>query len=84
MENHRTDSIPNDSYPVKSDRLLGCSIDGVIAPVLRRRLTRRRSSLQIVAGLRIATSIIDACSYHPRRAMRAVTGKSHPTSPYSY
>jgi len=22
MENHRTDSIPNDSYPVKSDRLL--------------------------------------------------------------
>jgi hypothetical protein len=23
MENHRTDSIPNDSYPVKSDRLLG-------------------------------------------------------------
>jgi hypothetical protein len=26
MENHRTDSIPNDSYPVKSDRLLGLSI----------------------------------------------------------
>src|ERR1019366_9899163 len=25
MENHRTDSIPNDSYPVKSDRLLGQS-----------------------------------------------------------
>jgi len=24
MENHRTDSIPNDSYPVKSDRLLVC------------------------------------------------------------
>jgi hypothetical protein len=23
MENHRTDSTPNDSYPVKSDRLLG-------------------------------------------------------------
>ena len=23
MENHRTNSIPNDSYPVKSDRLLG-------------------------------------------------------------
>src|SRR5258708_26306942 len=23
MENHRPDSIPNDSYPVKSDRLLG-------------------------------------------------------------
>jgi hypothetical protein len=23
MENHLTDSIPNDSYPVKSDRLLG-------------------------------------------------------------
>src|ERR1035437_6362112 len=23
MENHRTDSIPTDSYPVKSDRLLG-------------------------------------------------------------
>ena len=23
MENHCTDSIPNDSYPVKSDRLLG-------------------------------------------------------------
>jgi hypothetical protein len=22
MENHRTDSTPNDSYPVKSDRLL--------------------------------------------------------------
>jgi hypothetical protein len=22
MENHRTDSIPNDTYPVKSDRLL--------------------------------------------------------------
>jgi hypothetical protein len=22
MENHRTDSIPTDSYPVKSDRLL--------------------------------------------------------------
>jgi hypothetical protein len=25
MENHRTDSIPNDSYPVKSDRLLDTS-----------------------------------------------------------
>src|SRR5450830_329923 len=25
MENHRTDSIPNDSYPVKSDRLLGAA-----------------------------------------------------------
>src|ERR1019366_953375 len=26
MENHRTDSIPNDSYPVKSDRLLDRSV----------------------------------------------------------
>src|SRR5450756_534022 len=26
MENHRTDSIPNDSYPVKSDRLLGSHV----------------------------------------------------------
>jgi hypothetical protein len=26
MENHRTDSIPNDSYPVKSDRLLAGDI----------------------------------------------------------
>jgi hypothetical protein len=26
MENHRTDSIPNDSYPVKSDRLLAMEI----------------------------------------------------------
>jgi hypothetical protein len=31
MENHRTDSIPNDSYPVKSDRLLG-RIDGASDP----------------------------------------------------
>jgi hypothetical protein len=28
MENHRTDSIPNDSYPVKSDRLLGVTVIG--------------------------------------------------------
>src|SRR5258708_6772494 len=28
MENHRTDSIPNDSYPVKSDRLLAPFIEG--------------------------------------------------------
>ncbi|HEY4981017.1 MAG TPA: hypothetical protein VII24_03530, partial [Pseudolabrys sp.] len=27
MENHRTDSIPNDSYPVKSDRLLDEQLD---------------------------------------------------------
>src|SRR5665811_1908114 len=33
MENHRTDSIPNDSYPVKSDRLLGSIFaGGRIAP----------------------------------------------------
>jgi hypothetical protein len=36
MENHRTDSIPNDSYPVKSDRLLGvtdyiCVNDSVLS-----------------------------------------------------
>jgi hypothetical protein len=29
MENHRTDSIPNDSYPVKSDRLLGKEVRGL-------------------------------------------------------
>jgi hypothetical protein len=28
MENHRTDSIPNDSYPVKSDRLLERRMEG--------------------------------------------------------
>jgi hypothetical protein len=27
MENHRTDSIPNDSYPVKSDRLLAACFE---------------------------------------------------------
>jgi hypothetical protein len=31
MENHRTDSIPNDSYPVKSDRLLELRVDAAIA-----------------------------------------------------
>jgi TRAP-type mannitol/chloroaromatic compound transport system substrate-binding protein len=30
MENHRTDSIPNDSYPVKSDRLLGFYSSGPV------------------------------------------------------
>src|SRR5258708_15533748 len=29
MENHRTDSIPNDSYPVKSDRLLERCMGGL-------------------------------------------------------
>jgi hypothetical protein len=32
MENHRTDSIPNDSYPVKSDRLLGVRFQ-IVCPV---------------------------------------------------
>jgi hypothetical protein len=36
MENHRTDSIPNDSYPVKSDRLLVCALVGIAAPIVSR------------------------------------------------
>jgi len=38
MENHRTDSIPNDSYPVKSDRLLG--IEKPSSPVRLDGLSR--------------------------------------------
>ena len=36
MENHRTDSIPNDSYPVKSDRLLddGMSCEAIAKVLL--------------------------------------------------
>jgi len=34
MENHRTDSIPNDSYPVKSDRLLGAAHRGSDARII--------------------------------------------------
>jgi len=39
MENHRTDSIPNDSYPVKSDRLLARDSEKrapVFGKILRR------------------------------------------------
>jgi len=36
IENHRTDSIPNDSYPVKSDRLLGAaSVQRLLFPTKR-------------------------------------------------
>jgi len=37
MENHRTDSIPNDSYPVKSDRLL--------ARLIRQKAPERLASV---------------------------------------
>ena len=34
MENHRTDSIPNDSYPVKSDRLLVAGLSAFRGPLI--------------------------------------------------
>src|ERR1035437_10078719 len=39
MENHRTDSIPNDSYPVKSDRLLGTFFPWVWVAILVQVVT---------------------------------------------
>jgi hypothetical protein len=46
MENHRTDSIPNDSYPVKSDRLL----EGPVSEKLEQRCwAAKRDGMSLLA-----------------------------------
>jgi ADP-heptose:LPS heptosyltransferase len=56
MENHRTDSIPNDSYPVKSDRLLDAdatfvSLQKDPRPADREVLTQRGDIVDLTGHL---------------------------------
>src|ERR1019366_3472003 len=80
MENHRTDSIPNDSYPVKSDRLLEAGVSPNIAyriATLNPATFRRRDEdLGAVAPGRIANVNVLSSLDHPFPKFVVCRGRS--------